>query len=99
MTCGGSDALHERMKRRFSAPAGRGESFFTRARSSWWIVGTAEYHVAPCSFAVCQNESGLNFVGTTTVPPVESVARVDATRPWTWKSGNTQSDTSLDESA
>jgi hypothetical protein len=29
------------------------------------MVGTAEYHVALCSFAVCQNDSGLNFVGTT----------------------------------
>ena len=53
--------------------------------------------MAPCSFAVCQNESGLNFVGTTTVPPVDSVASVDATSPCTWKSGITQSDTSLDD--
>jgi hypothetical protein len=49
--------------------------------------------------AVCQNDSGLNFVGTTTVPPVDSVASVDAPSPCTWKSGITQSDTSLGDSA
>ena len=32
--------------------------------------------------------------GTTTVPPVESVASVDATSPCTWNSGITHSDTS-----
>ena len=36
-----------------------------------------------------------NFAGTTTVPPVESVASVDATSPCTWKSGITRSETSL----
>jgi hypothetical protein len=33
MTCGGNDALHERMKRRFSAPAGR-DPVLARASSS-----------------------------------------------------------------
>jgi hypothetical protein len=45
------------------------------------MVGTAEYQVAPTSCACPQKESGLNLVGTTTVPPVESVASVDATSP------------------
>ena len=40
------------------------------------------------------HESGENFAGTTTVPPVASVASVDATRPWTWNNGITHSDTS-----
>jgi hypothetical protein len=55
--------------------------------------------VAPWSRAICQNESGLNFVGTTTVPPVDSVASVEATRPCTWKSGITHNDTSFEVSA
>ena len=45
MTCGGSDALHERMKRSFSAPAGRADPGSARASSNWCSVGTAEYHV------------------------------------------------------
>ena len=55
--------------------------------------------MTPCSFAMRQNDSGLNFAGTTTVPPVESVASVEATSPCTWNSGITQSDTSLGDSA
>ena len=46
-----------------------------------------------------QNDSGLNLSGTTTVPPVASVASVEATRPCTWKSGITHSDTSSGVSA
>ena len=41
-----------------------------------------------------QNDSGLNFAGTTTVPPVANVARVEATKPCTWKSRHHHSDTS-----
>ena len=51
------------------------------------------------SRTVRQNESALNFAGTATVPPESSVESVDATRPWTWNSGITQSDTSSGESA
>ena len=46
-----------------------------------------------------QNDSGLNLPGTTTVPPVASVASVEATRPCTWNSGITHSDTSSGVSA
>ena len=100
-TRGGSAALHERMKRSFSVPAGLRPDVGSaaRARSSWCSVGTAEYHVMPWSRAMRQNDSGLNFAGTTTVPPVASVASVDATRPWTWNSGITHSDTSSATSA
>ena len=63
------------------------------------MVGTAEYHVAPTSCACPQNDSGLNLVGTTTVPPVESVASVEATSPCTWKSGMTHMATSSPESS
>ena len=63
------------------------------------MVGTAEYHVAPYSLAMRQNDSGLNLPGTTTVPPVARVASVEATSPWTWKSGITHSDTSSAVSA
>ena len=87
------------MKRSFSAPAGLAAPGSTRASSSWWIVGTAEYQVAPCSCATRQNDSGLNLPGTTTVPPVASVASVEATRPCTWNSGITHSDTSSGVSA
>ena len=82
------------MKRRRSVP-GRASSTRragsrARASSSWCSVGTAEYagdavvagHAPECA-------SGLNFAGTTTVPPLESVASVEATRPWTWNSGIT----------
>src|SRR5271170_4188851 len=93
---GGSDALQERMKRRPSAPAGRSSA--ARERSRLWIVGTAEYHVAPESRTMRQKDSGLNFDGTTTVPPESSVESVEATRPCTWKSGMTQSETSSGES-
>ena len=71
MTCGGSDALHERMNRSLDAPAGLGAPGLTRASSSWWMVGTAEYQVAPTSCATPQKDSGLNLAGTTTVPPVD----------------------------
>ena len=47
ITRGGSDALHERMKRSLSVPAGRRRSIAARASSSWWSVGTAENHVMP----------------------------------------------------
>ena len=45
------------------------------------MVGTAEYHVDPVSRTVRQKESGLNFAGTTTVPPERSVESVEATSP------------------
>ena len=47
---GGSDALHDRMKRSFSVPAGRRDGSVgspARASSSWCSVGTAEYQVTP----------------------------------------------------
>ena len=94
MTCGGSDALHDRMKRSFSAPAGFGSPCVTRASSSWCSVGTAEYHVTLWSRATRQNDNGLNLPGTTTVPPVASVASVDATSPCTWNNGITHNETS-----
>jgi len=62
-----------------------------------WIVGTAEYQVAFVSRTVRQNESGLNLLGTATVPPESSVERVDATSPWTWNSGITHNATSSGE--
>ena len=83
MTCGGSEALQDRMNLSLAAPAGLAAPGSTRASSNWCSVGTAEYHVAPCSCAVRQNYNGLNFPGTTTVPPLASVARVDATSPCT----------------
>ena len=55
--------------------------------------------MAPYSLATRQNDSGLNLLGTTTVPPLASVARVEATRPWTWKSGITHNETSAGVSA
>ena len=79
---GGRAALHDRMKRSRSVPAGLCDGFVTRASSNWCKVGTA-IPVTPCSFATRQKESGLNLPGTTTVPPVESVASVDATSPCT----------------
>jgi hypothetical protein len=48
ITRGGSDALHDLMKRRRSVPDGRREvGSAARASSSWCSVGTAEYHVTP----------------------------------------------------
>jgi len=102
ITAGGSDALHERMKRRRSVPAGRRDESpgsAARASSNWCSVGTAEYHVTPWSRATRQNDSGLNFAGTTTVPPVASVASVEATRPCTWNNGITHNATSSAVSA
>ena len=60
-------------------------------------MGTAEYQVTLLSRTVRQKESGLNFPGTTMVPPERSVEIVEATRPWTWNSGMTQSETSFCE--
>ena len=68
------------MKRSASAPGGRSPRF--RSSSIWCIVGTAEYQVAPCSAAAGQNVIASNAGGTTTVPPDQSVAMVDAIRPW-----------------
>src|SRR5271168_5115462 len=93
---GGREALQERMKRSPSAPSGRFSP--ARARRRLWMVGTAEYQVAPESRTVRQKESGLNLLGTTTVPPESRVESVDAKRPWTWNRGITQSDTSCGES-
>src|SRR6266851_5912644 len=87
------------MNRSRSEPGGRPSEALARASRSWCSVGTAEYHVTPCSRAMRQNDRGLNLPGTTTVPPVESVARVEATRPCTWKSGITHIDTSAGPSA
>ena len=71
-------ALQERTKRRDLASAGL---CWARASKSWCIVGTPEYHVTLCSRTVRQKESALNFVGTTTVPPVSKVAMVEPIRP------------------
>ena len=84
------------MKRRVSAPGGGSPAprLFARVSSAWCIEGTAEYHVTPWSFTTGQKFKGLNFGGTTTVPPDWKVASVEATSPWTWNSGMMQSDTS-----
>ena len=63
---GGSAALQERINRNPSDPAWRS---FARESSRLWIVGTAEYQVAPESRTVLQKESGLNLFTTATVPP------------------------------
>ena len=55
-----------------------------------WIVGTAEYHVAPCVAHSPQNALAEKRRGAITHPPEPSVASVDATRPCTWKSGIAQ---------
>ncbi len=89
---GGSAALHDRIKRSPSRPAG---GSFARDNSKLWMVGTAEYQVAPVSLTVRQNDSGLNLFGTATVPPESKVESVDATSPCTWNSGITHSETSL----
>ena len=47
ISCGASDALHDRMNRSFSAPAGLPAAGSARAASNWCSVGTAEYQVAP----------------------------------------------------
>ena len=86
----------ERAKRRECAGGG---SVSARETSTWWIVGTAEYHVAPWRTASSQNALALKRGGVTTVPPECSVASVDASRPWTWKSGMTQRLTSSGVSA
>src|SRR5258708_10045094 len=86
---GGSAALHERIKRSPSRPAG---GSFARDKSKLWIVGTAEYQVAPVSLTALQNDSGLNLLGTATVPPESKVESVDATPPATRNNGITQND-------
>ena len=55
-----------------------------------WIVGTAEYHVAPCFAESGQNVLAEKRRGAITLPPEASVASVEATSPCTWKSGITQ---------
>ena len=59
-----------------------------RVSSRAWMVGTAVYQVAPCRAVSSQNVDGRNR-GSTTVPPVDSVASTVATRPCTWNSGMT----------
>src|SRR5438132_9240873 len=63
------------------------------------MVGTAEYQETRCSRTIRQNASGLNLAGTTTVPPERKVASVEATKPWTWKSGMRHKETSWGDSA
>ena len=75
---GESAELHERTKRSFSIPSGFS---LKRATDSWWMVGTQEYQVTPCSRTVRQKLMGLNLFGTTTVPPVRKVESVEATSP------------------
>src|SRR5216684_1125236 len=62
------------------------------------MVGTAVYHVASYRRASSQNADGRNL-GSTTVPPVDSVASTVATRPCTWKSGMTHIVTSSPDSS
>ena len=60
-------------------------------------MGTAEYQVAFVSRTVRQKDSALNFAGIATLPPESIVESVEATKPWTWNSGITQSETSSGE--
>ena len=55
-----------------------------------WIVGTAEYQVAPWAAQSLQNALAEKRRGAITQPPEPSVASVEATSPWTWKSGIAQ---------
>src|SRR5262249_56466469 len=55
--------LHERMKRK---PLWRGApSASARLSSTWWIVGTAEYHVTRCAWAAGHEAPTLKREGTT----------------------------------
>src|ERR1700729_1915326 len=69
----GSDALQDRMNLHPSAP-GAGSSPARESRRLG-MVGTAEYHVALVSRTVRLNESGLNLLGSTTVPADSSVEK------------------------
>src|ERR1700736_644958 len=62
------------------------------------MVGTPEYQLTLYSLTIRQNPRGSNFFGATSVPPVNSVANVEATSPCTWKTGITHRETSSIES-
>src|SRR3712207_5256392 len=93
MIAGERAELQERMKRSPSAPGGVSPSR-ERARRSWWMEGTAEYQVAPWVATWGQKPRGSKRAGTTTVPPERKVERAEAIKPWTWKRGITQRETS-----
>jgi hypothetical protein len=58
----------------------------------------AVYHVALYLLNSGQKVVALNLEGMMTVPPDLSGARNPARRPWTWKSGMTRYDRSLEVS-
>ena len=57
-------------------------------------MGDAVNQVGRTSRATGQKPIGVKRRGTTTVPPDARVDSADATNPWTWNKGITQSDTS-----
>ena len=85
----GSAEEQERAKRR-RWPAWSAAPSSARESRMRWIVGTAEYQVAPCVAESAQKAPAEKRRGAITLPPEASVASVEATRPCTWKSGMTQ---------
>jgi len=66
------------MKRNPSRPAG---GSLARDNSRLWMVGTAEYQVAPESGHGQPERQRIELLGTATVPPDCRVESVDATSP------------------
>src|SRR5690606_35910735 len=86
MTCDGSEAEDERMKRRAeaaTASALRG----ARARIAWCMVGTAVYQVGLASSSQWKKRSALKPGLQNTLPPAASEESTAATSPWIWNSG------------
>src|SRR5882757_10082556 len=86
MTCGGSDAEDERMKRRLAARA-LSALRPSRARMVWCMVGTAVYQVGFTSSSQAKKRSALKPGVQLTDAPEASDDRTAAIRPWMWNSG------------
>ena len=71
MTCGGSEADDERMKRRLAAASASGLRA-ARARIAWCMVGTAVYQVGLLSPSHWKKRSALKPGVQKTLPPAES---------------------------
>ncbi len=60
-----------------------------RARTAWWMVGTAVYQVGSKASSHPKNDGATKPGVATMLPPEAIVARTAATRPWMWNRGMT----------
>ena len=88
MTCSGNAEDDDRTNRKRCLATGVAW-FPAAARTAWWIVGTAVYHVGWSISRQVKKVAASNPPVQITLPPPNRLANSPAASPWMWNSGMT----------